>query len=85
MDVEVAVSVAVGVAVTVGVRVRVGARSEAEDGRKKLNKHANTPAASSSASIISNVRHRAFNMSSVPYFSGSIEAKPAESPGRNVC
>ena len=60
----VAVSVAVGVAVTVDLRARVGARSEAEDGRKKLNKHANTPAASSSAGMISRVRHRVFNMSS---------------------
>jgi hypothetical protein len=44
VKVEVGVSVAVGVRVRVGVTV--GARNEAEGGRKRLNRHENTTAAS---------------------------------------
>jgi len=79
------VSVAVGVLVRVDVGVEVGASNEAEEGRNVLNKHENTPAASSSASIISSMRHRVFKVSSSSLFLGSTEAKSAKSSGRNEC
>jgi hypothetical protein len=60
VSVAAGVGVRVGVPVRVGVEVGVGARSEAEDGKNKLNKNENTPAASNRASIMRTISKHVF-------------------------
>ena len=85
VDVALAVSVAMGVTVTVGVRVGVGARREAEGGRRKLNKHENTTAASSSANRILNICQRVFKMSSSSLFPKVNGGKTCQVSGWSEC